>query len=474
MRRSVDEIKRMTQWFCDGKYGVMMHFLGDYRGSDEEWNARVDAFDCEGLAKQLHEIGANHYLFTICQHGGRFPFPNKAIEEYCREYGIDKQVCSKRDLVADLYDALSKYDIKLMLYTAFGNPCAGEMVNVFDFKPKKGHTEKSKTRWLNLLREVSLRYGDKVKGWWVDGCYSFYPEFATPDTQFQKDFEEALRAGNPDTIIAFNPGIVVKNNSIYEQYTCGESNEWCAYPEDRIIDGVQWHVLTYLGPWWTDRVCAHSTKELVNYSKACFDKEGVLTFDVAFDEHGLIQPEHFEQLMVLKHFIREVDSFNQDEIPESQSYLDAMATIEEPDAIPEGLINIALNKPCYSASDFNEKMKPGLAVDGDVSTFWAQGDDPGEAYWMVDLEKEYDIAALEVVIRDFNNGERSNFEFRASNDKEFGEYEVLLTQGDFPYPMRKNWAKVYEKPIRARYVKFVSIGRWHYQCLSEVRVFVKQ
>ena len=33
-------------------------------------------------------------------------------------------------------------------------------------------------RWGSVLKEYAVRYGDKVKGWWVDGCYECTPALA--------------------------------------------------------------------------------------------------------------------------------------------------------------------------------------------------------------------------------------------------------------------------------------------------------
>ena len=105
----MDRVAQMTEWFKNGKYGVMMHFLGSIAESDESWNARVNAFDCEALAKQLHACGANHLLFTISQTGGRFCMPIQSYEAVLQEAGVTKKLCSDRDLVADLIAALDVY-----------------------------------------------------------------------------------------------------------------------------------------------------------------------------------------------------------------------------------------------------------------------------------------------------------------------------------------------------------------------------
>ena len=63
--------------------------------------------------------------------------------------------------------------------------------------------------WEEVCRDWSLRFGTKVRGWWVDGAYApkeRYPEDEPPN---YATYAAALRAGNPDALIAFNTGVQV-------------------------------------------------------------------------------------------------------------------------------------------------------------------------------------------------------------------------------------------------------------------------
>ena len=347
----LSRVEQKTEWFKRGKYGVMMHFLGAYTESDASWNARVDTFDCDGLAEQLHKCGAKHLLFTISQTGGRFCMPIASYTEALQKAGYAQTLCSERDLVADLIGALDRYGISLMLYAAVEGPIAGELKSIFPWDstgagPGEGFTDK----YFAMLRELSLRYGKGVKGWWIDGCYAHYKGyFDANDTPFMREMAATLRAGNPDSIIAFNSGLEIKKLYVDQDYTCGESNELIFYPEDRLVDGVQWHVLSYLGPWWSDRFSARSNIELVNYTKTCTDRGGVLTYDVGYDEKGHIVPEHFEQLCVLRRFIKDSAEFSQSDIPESEDYLNNTRVTQQ-DGIPANYVNIALGKKASASS----------------------------------------------------------------------------------------------------------------------------
>src|SRR4029079_14240209 len=75
-------------WLQEAHWGVMTHFLADWRArvdgeaaSVEHWNDLVDHFDVEGLAEQLHSIGAGYYLITIGQNSGYYLAPNPTYDK---------------------------------------------------------------------------------------------------------------------------------------------------------------------------------------------------------------------------------------------------------------------------------------------------------------------------------------------------------------------------------------------------------
>ena len=101
-----------AEWLHQARWGVMTHYLGappsTAGGADltaEAWNKQVDAFDVPGLVDQLASTGAKYLLFTIGQNSGHYCAPNAT---YDRIVGIRPSKCSRRDLVADLSNALRR------------------------------------------------------------------------------------------------------------------------------------------------------------------------------------------------------------------------------------------------------------------------------------------------------------------------------------------------------------------------------
>ena len=77
-----------------------------------------------------------------------------------------------------------------------------------------------------MIAEWSRRWEKKVVGWWFDGCYFPNSMYRSVDAPNFASLAAAARAGNPDSSVAFNPGVVVRIISVSrdEDFTAGEIN----------------------------------------------------------------------------------------------------------------------------------------------------------------------------------------------------------------------------------------------------------
>jgi alpha-L-fucosidase len=110
-----------ASWMKDAKWGVMLHYSAAMLASEnhldpdsislDTWNDLIDNFDCEGLAKQLSDVGAGYLIITIRHGDGYFMAPNAMYDHYM---GQAPGISSNRDLVIDLHHALDKVGIKLI------------------------------------------------------------------------------------------------------------------------------------------------------------------------------------------------------------------------------------------------------------------------------------------------------------------------------------------------------------------------
>ena len=149
--------------------------------------------------------------------------------------------------------------------------------------------------------------GKKVKGWWVDGWYYQKELFAYPDEPNDFSFGEALRAGNPDSLVAVCPGVVYPpiKQSDMEDYTAGEINApWRGIRNSESVDGIQYHILTYAGMTWGSRQLRCPAGELAAITANITGRGGVVSWDVPFSEtDGSLDPAFFDAFRSMKQIL---------------------------------------------------------------------------------------------------------------------------------------------------------------------------
>ena len=299
--------RQRAVWMQEARWGVMTHYLADWKAREakqqttvEKWNEMIDRFDVEGLAEQLKSVGAGYYLVTLGQNSGYYLSPNAT---YDRFVGIEPSKCSRRDLVADLYAAVHQRGIKLLVYLPAGAP-GGDSIARQSLQWQNGpyRNREFQFRWEQIIREWSTRWGRDVAGWWFDGCYWPNTMYRTDDTPNFASFAAAARAGNPDSAIAFNPGVVPRILSVtpHEDYTAGEINDPNRVEIRRAvegrIDGTQVHILSYLGRTWGMGTPRFSTEQVVKWSQGIRKQGGAITWDVPIQPNGRIAQPFVDQL----------------------------------------------------------------------------------------------------------------------------------------------------------------------------------
>lgn len=320
MAESVGENIRKTAWLRDARWGVLMHFLTEPETTSEEWNRKVDNFDVDTLADQLADVGAGYFFITLGQGSGHYCAPN---ETYDRITGISPSKCSRRDLVSDLHAALSSRDIALMAYVPADGSWADHEArrqlkltahwgDDSDHDWQRGphwsryRLPEFQEKWEAVCRDWSLRFGDKVGGWWVDGAYAREYRYPKNDPPNLRTYADALRAGNPDALVAFNPGVntPVVAYSEYEDFTAGEISR--ALPECpggfvETDNGHRelYHVLTYLGTSWGRGEPRFPEALVKGYTRHITAKGGIITWDVPFKPDGTIEKPFLQQLRAM-------------------------------------------------------------------------------------------------------------------------------------------------------------------------------
>ncbi|MCI0693595.1 alpha-L-fucosidase [candidate division KSB1 bacterium] len=297
-------------WMGEARWGVMNHYLADWRArvdqidmSVETWNQLIGRFDVEGLAEQIKTVGAGYYIITVCQNSGYYLSPNAA---YDRIVGIQPGKCSRRDLVADLYEALYRRGIKLMVYPQSGAPNGDKIAKeALQWQNGPFPNKEFQIKWEQIIREWSERWGEKIAGWWFDGCYWPNIMYQSCEAPNFESFAAAARAGNPARAVAFNRGVVPRLISItpHEDYTAGEINDMERLEIRRAfegeVDGAKIHVLSFLGERWGMGAPRYSEEQVLKYTHSVTKEGGVITWDVPIQANGLIAQPFIEQLMAV-------------------------------------------------------------------------------------------------------------------------------------------------------------------------------
>jgi hypothetical protein len=211
--------------------------------------------------------------------------------------------CSRRDLIADLGAALHARGLKLIVYLPSGAPNGdAQAKEALQWKNGPYPNKEFQAKWERIITEWSLRWREKVDGWWFDGCYWPNIMYRTESTPNFKTFAGAARAGNPNSIVAFNTGVMYRLISVtpYEDYISGEINRADqlsinkAY--DGKIDGEQLHVLCFLGEKWGMGAPRFTTGQAIGYTNILLDAGGAITWDAPIQSNGRIYAPFIEQL----------------------------------------------------------------------------------------------------------------------------------------------------------------------------------
>lgn len=312
---------------CNVRWGLMFHYIDKPASSNtpssttaEQWNRRVDSFDVGRFAGTVKKLGAGHVLFTLGQNTGHFCSPNKT---YDRIAGIRPSKLSRRDLIAEIAEALLP-EVRLIAYLPSHAPANDDAaVERFCLNPPwdagawglpphrdgglaDGRLSEFQRKWEAVVAEWGERWGNLVSGWWIDGCYFAKAMYGGEEEPNGESFARALRAGNPGRVIAFNTGTThpFEQVTASQDYTAGEvsakfpvTHKW--EPLMGEINGMQMHVLSYLGDWWGAGSPRFPDSFVEGYTRHINSLGGVMTWDVPIGHVGDIPADFRKQLEAL-------------------------------------------------------------------------------------------------------------------------------------------------------------------------------
>lgn len=410
-----------TAWFAAAKYGVFVHYLNGLQnnpdhvaslGKETSWDECVAEFDVDLFAKRMAEAGAGYVVFTVMQQQRFMIAPNATFDKITGYR--PGEACATRDLIEDLFHALAKYNIPLLLYWTGDGPIADpQAAQAFGWDEPV--PEAFVRRWAAVAAEYGRRYGPKVKGWWVDGCYRWLGY----NDQKLAILAEGLRAGYPERIIAFNPGVEekVRAYSQHEDFTAGEQNDFFDRPLSRFVNGKQWHILAPLGNHWAEPGTRLGKRELADYVHTVTAVGGVVSIDVLLYRDGDLDRSQLEVLKSLRQGLAQraewAKAWRQGKAvpPNNKAWLK-----------PARLLNIEGQYPLVPSGYV---FRAEFGVDGSPETFAQAG---FEWPWTYEVDLLQSELIRRIVIQ-FGPGYATEYEVQLSEDAENWVTVAKSTQG---------------------------------------------
>lgn len=221
----------MTGRFADMRLGLFVHYLffdavrslpGEPIGRRfdgtvvENLDELADGLDVENLADAAKSMRAEYVIFTAWHANMNALFPSAAMERWRVGH------CSRRDVVAELAEALCRRGIGLMLYV---HPSDGH-----DFsKDEQDHLGWNDAppfdRWNDFMNEVFEemvhRYRGRVLGYWVDGGTP--PQFEPAADRLR----ETIRRADPQAVVVQNEAFTPDRFRRWADMGC---REWIREP----------------------------------------------------------------------------------------------------------------------------------------------------------------------------------------------------------------------------------------------------
>jgi len=191
-----------------------------------------------------------------------------------------------------------------------------------------------------MYKEYSLRYGDKISGWWIDGCY----DNCDFNERIAKLYVDAMKAGNPNTVVALNGGTRTQDCRFeVEDYHCGErwsptvvgqNTFYNDNPTSRWTEkGFQQQYWSYLGSNWGQGGTSHKTDELVKHAYEVLVSGAALTFDIcttSVDDKGTIDPDQLAQLKAIRDYVKGKPAYKMEGLPTITEDDEATSSETEP------------------------------------------------------------------------------------------------------------------------------------------------
>ncbi|GHU66438.1 hypothetical protein FACS1894184_04410 [Clostridia bacterium] len=297
-------------------YGLFIHWTERTKpryGKELSYHDAVDQFDVEAFADQCRRMGAKYVIFTAEHVSMFFPAP---IASWLKYHPGD--YTTKRDLIAELIDALGKRDIQLWMYLHI--PMMANYPPVykdeFNFTNEELRSVADQDEMCNrvceMLTEIGARYGEGIKGYWLDGWHLAILKYGIDPTE---RVYAATKVGNPNRCTSFAFGVRCPTFTPWQDYACGETRVIGALPVDGKYargqnKGYLYHSIIVLDDdWWHDYYDSpiappqYTADQLAPYLRGCMDNGGLVSINTAVYQDGSVGMETLRVMEQTKRWV---------------------------------------------------------------------------------------------------------------------------------------------------------------------------
>ena len=305
-----------TDWLA-GAFGISTHWTfatTDQKGERNPFEEAVDAFDVPRYVAQAKRAGAEYVIFTSTWGSFHLPAPSAAVD------AVAPGRTTRRNLLAELGEALHAEGIRLVLYHNYGcayhrnhpDPDDAWMVPI-GFKD--GRLEDFGTNVVAIVTDIARTLGDRIDGWWfdssaiacLDGPFGYNTGVEIGSYRFPfREIALGCKAGNPNALVSFNSqGGTFSYTPCQEYFSGEEMASWplCGRTNDQ---GMQMHVWCTMDnrEWVHDGTgfagLRFGDDELAALIRTRTADGCAVTLNVDIDRTGLMNPAAIDQLARLR------------------------------------------------------------------------------------------------------------------------------------------------------------------------------
>lgn len=312
-----------------GTWGVrILHPTAYDKSKTPDAKVNAENFDIPTFMAQIDQLTTINHVMINISRGHQSSWYSSPYPEMEAIMGSD--LFPERDLFGELLDALKSRGLKVLVYFSATGMDAGYLTTA-QMNTWKAYLKSAglshKEGVTKIMEYYSLKFGEKIDGWWVDRVNANYTDAD------RLRIATALRAGNPNAMVTMHKkvGSPVRQADRYCDYTAG--HPWAMIEQVPWDDGVGHENIDLIksieaGPWidldgkaddregtalgaifipiqghWRRGDPGFPTDQAIDWTSRVMKAGGMYTWAVARIDNGFALPQ-FDQLLKINEAIQ--------------------------------------------------------------------------------------------------------------------------------------------------------------------------